>query len=116
MYQGNVIVLVCLLMGFCRLSELGHYRAEGLVWVEPMGKHMHTHKSDMRRDPHDLCARGNRPMLATLTWASLATIEPPGEPPAVDLAQAHRKRYLPLRNLVDEHPTQALQVLLEQPP
>jgi len=77
---------------------------------------MHPDTRHMGRDPDDLCARGNRPMPPSVTRAALVTIEPPSDPPAVDMAKAHRNRYLPLADLVEEHPARALRILLEHAP
>src|SRR5215470_6420651 len=116
MQQGKVIFRMRLLIGLDRLRQLGHHRAKGIVLVEPMGKQMHPDTRYMGRDPDDLCARGNRPMPPSVTRAALATIEPPSDPPAVDMAKAHRNRSLPLADLVEEHPARALQILLEHAP
>jgi len=40
--QSKVITRMRLLLGLDRLRELSHHRVKGMVWVEPMGKHMHT--------------------------------------------------------------------------
>src|SRR6266545_3164375 len=98
--QGKVIFRMRRLMGLDRLRQQGH----------------HPDTCHMGRDPDDLCARGNRPMPPSLTRAALATIEPPSDPPAVDMAKAHRNRSLPLADLVEEHPARALRILLEHAP
>src|SRR6266568_3842994 len=94
MQQGKVIFRMRRLMGLDRLRQQGHHRAKGIVLVEPMGKQMPP----------------------SLTRAALATIEPPSDPPAVDMAKAHRNRSLPLADLVEEHPARALRILLEHAP
>src|SRR6266511_3002030 len=114
--QGKVIFRMRRLMGLDRLRQQGHHRATGLVLVEPMGTQMHPDTCHMGRDPDDLCARGNRPMPPSLTRAALATIEPPSDPPAVDMAKAHRNRSLPFADLVAQHPARALRILLEHAP
>src|SRR6266849_2390582 len=116
MQQGKVIFRMRLLMGLDRLRQLGHHRAKGIVLVEPLGKQMHSDTRHMGRDPDDLCARGNRPMPPSLTRAALATIEPPIDPPAVDMAKAHRYRRLQLADLVEEPAARALRIRLEQDP
>src|SRR5712691_11026539 len=116
MQQGKVVARMRVLVGLNHLYELGHNRDKGLVLVEPMGKQMHAHKRQTGRDSDDLCARGTRPMAWHLTRASLATIELPLSPPAVDMADAHRHWSLSFGDLVEEHPTRALRVLLEHGP
>src|SRR6266446_10302115 len=116
MQQGKVVVRMRRLIGLYRLLELGYHRAKGPLVVEPLGKQMHAHTRQMGRDPDDLCARGNRPMAFSLMRASLTAIEPPGGPPPVDMAQAHRNQYLPVGGLVEEDPAWAHRVLLEQAP
>src|SRR5229473_756845 len=85
--QGKVVARMRVLMGLDRLRELGHHRA-----------------------------RGNRPRAFSLTRASLAPIASPGGPPPVDMTKAHRKRSLPLGDLVEKHSARALRLLLEQGP
>ena len=60
MQQREVIVGLGALMGLDGLGELGHNRAKGIVLIEPMGKEMHAHTRQMRRDLDDRCARTNR--------------------------------------------------------
>src|SRR5215813_11003931 len=92
MPQCKVVVRMCRLIGLYRLLELGHHWAKGILLVEPMGKQMHCHKRQMGRDPDHLRARGDRPRAFSLMRAALATIEPPGNPPPVEMAKAHRNR------------------------
>ena len=103
-------------MGLCRPCEAGYYRGEGIVLVEPMGKHMHAHTCHMRRDPDHCRTRGPRPRAIGVPRASLATIEPPGSTPPVDMAQAHGNDTLPVGGLVEQYPTWALRLFLEQAP
>src|SRR5215510_13472387 len=114
--QGKVVVRMHRLIGLYRLLELGHHWAKGLLLVEPMGEQMHAHKRQMGCDPDHLCARGDRPMACSVMRAALATIEPPGNPPPVEMANAHRKRSLHLGDLVEEHPARARRVLVAQAP
>src|SRR5215470_636121 len=116
MQQRKVVARMRVLMGRYRLPELGHYRAKGLLLVEPMGKQMHAYKRQMGRDPDHLCARDHRPMACSLMWAALATIEPPCHPPPVEMANAHPHRSLHVGDLVEEHSARARWVLLEQVP
>src|SRR6266851_2971166 len=116
MQQGKVVVRVRVLMGLDRLRELGHHWAKGLLVVEPLGKQMHPHTRQTRRDLDDLCQSGPRPRAFSGTRASLTAVEPPGGPPPVDMAQAHRNQYLPVGGLVEEDPAWARRVLLEQAP
>src|SRR5438552_15192322 len=73
-------------MGLDRLRALGHHRGKGLLLIEPMGKQMPPHTRQTGYDLDDLCARGHRPMACSVTRAALATIEPPGDPPPIDMA------------------------------
>src|SRR5712692_3322166 len=104
------------LMGGYHLLEAGHNRAKGMLLVEPVGKEMHAYIRQTGRDLDKRCARGTRAMAWRLTRAALATIELPLSPPAVDMADAHCQRSLSFGYLVEEHPTRALRVLVEQGP
>jgi len=42
MQHGKVIARMRLLLGMYRLRELSHHRGEGMLLVEPLGKHMHS--------------------------------------------------------------------------
>src|SRR6266705_1026073 len=116
MQQGQVVVWMRELIGLDRLLELSHHWTKGLLLVEPMGKQMHAHKREMGRDPVDRCDRGHRLMACRLLRAALGTIEPPYSPPPVEMANTHRNRSLPVGDLVEEHPTRARRVLVEQVP
>jgi hypothetical protein len=103
-------------MGLDRLPELGHHRAKGMLLVEPMGKQMHADTRHIGCDPYDLCPRGNRPIALSTTRTALATIEPPRDPPPVDMAKAHCNRSLPLADLVEKHSARARRMFLEHAP
>src|SRR5258705_492292 len=102
MQQGEIVTRMRVFIGFNGLLELGHHEANLIVLVEPRGKQMHAHKRQTRRDADNLCARATRPMAGCPTRASLAPIELPLRPPPVEMADTHRKRCLPLRDLVEE--------------
>src|SRR5215471_1404411 len=116
MPQGTVVTRMRGLIGRDRLRELGHHWAKGLLVVKPPGKQMHPYTRQTGCHVDDLCASGNRPMALNLPRAAPATIEPPGGPPPIDMPQGHRKRSLPLGNLVEEDPARARRVLVEQGP
>ena len=116
MQQGKVIVRVRLLMGFDRLREVSHDRAKGLLVVEPLGKHMYPHTGHMGCDLDHCRTRAHRLRARSVPRAARATIEPPGSTPAVDMAQAHGNHDLPLGGLVEQHPTRALRLFVEQAP
>src|SRR6516164_9710079 len=81
-----------------------------------MGKHMHPHTCHMGCDLDHCCARGHRLRASSVPRAALATIEPPGSTPPVDMAQAHGQHDLLVGGLVEQYPTRARQILLEQVP
>ena len=47
----------------------------------------------------DFCASGHRPLVGHPARASFATIELPGGPPPVEMADTHGNGYLAVRNL-----------------
>jgi hypothetical protein len=104
------------LIGLDCLLEPGDHRAKGILLVEPMGKKMYAHTRETRCDADELRARGHRRLARPLARASLATIAPPLSPPAVEMADTHRQRYLLLNDLVTEHAAWTLGVLMEQGP
>src|SRR5262249_23025386 len=116
MPQGKVVALMRVLMGLDRLCELGHHRPHRILLVEPLDKQMHPHTRQTGRHLDDLCARGNKPIAFGWPGTAPATIEPPCGPPPIDMTQAHRKRDLPLGDLVEEQPARAGRVLVEQCP
>jgi hypothetical protein len=116
MQQGQVVVRMRGLIGLYRLLELRHHWGKGLLVVEPMGKQMHAHTREMGRDPDDLCASGNRLRAIRVPRAARATIQPPGSPPPVDMAQAHGNHDVPVGGLVEQYPTRALRLFLEPAP
>jgi hypothetical protein len=66
--------------------------------------------------PDHLGCTGARSKGFPLTRATLASIEPPGGPPPIDLPKAHGDREVALGDLGEEHPARALWVLLKQVP
>ena len=113
-HQGQVVACMRALMGGYHLLEAGHNRAKGMRLVEPVGQEMHASIRQTGRALDKRCARGTRAMAWRLTRAALTTIELPVSPPAVDMAEAHCQRSLSFGSLVEEHPTRALRVLVEQ--
>src|SRR6266446_3736562 len=67
-------------------------------------------------DLDDLCASGHRPLVRRPARASLATIDLPGRPPPVEMADTHGNRSLVVSHLVEEHSAGALRVVMEQGP
>src|SRR5216683_7545874 len=105
MQQGKVLVWVRLLMGLDCLRELGHHWAKGILVVEPLGKHMYAHTWHMGRDADNFRTRAHRLRAVSLPRAALATVEPPGSTPPVDMAQPHGNHHPPLGGPVESHST-----------
>jgi hypothetical protein len=78
-----------------------HYCTKEILLVEPHGKQMYAHIRQTRCDLDDLCASGHRPLVGRSARAPLATIDLPGHPPPVEMADTHGKRSLVLSNLVE---------------
>lgn len=72
MQQGKVIARMRLLLGLYRLRALSHHRVKGLLWVEPMGKHMHTDEGQPGRNRDQLSLRRSFFFESLLGVAALA--------------------------------------------
>jgi hypothetical protein len=92
-------------MGCNRLLETSHYRLKGLLLVEPMGKKMHTHIRQMRRNLDQGAASGGA--ACHVARASLAAIALPGDSQPIEMAHAHRQRSLHVGDLVKQCPGRA---------
>src|SRR5437867_11682545 len=84
MHQGTVVARLCTLMGLYRLRQPGHHRAKGIVLVEPVRKEMHAYIRQTRRDLDERCTRGPRRRPGRPTRATLAPVDLPGDPQAIE--------------------------------
>jgi len=99
MYQGKIVARMRVLMGLYHLRALLHHRIKEPLLVEPSGKQMHAHIRQPRGNVDDLCASGHRPLVGRPARASFTTIELPGRPPPVEMADTHGHGYWALGNL-----------------
>ena len=111
MQQSKVVCWMCALMGLNRLLETGHYRLKGLLLVEPMGKKMHAHIRQMRRDLDQRTASGGA--ACRVARASLASIALPCGSQPIEMAHAHRQRSLHVGDLVEQCPGRALRIFVQ---
>src|SRR5215510_9936803 len=100
--QGKVVGWLCALMSLNRLLEPGHHRPTGILLIEPMGKKMHAHTRQMRRDLDQRPACGGA--AGRVPRASLAPIALPCGSQPMEMAHAHRHRYLHVDDLVEQCP------------
>jgi len=116
MQQGKVLLRMGVLIGLDRLLELGDYWAKGPLLLEPMRKKMYADKRQPGGDPDHLCVRGPRRAAFCTARAALAPIQLPFDAQPVEMADAYLKRCRTLGDLVTQHPTGALRVLVEYLP
>ena len=116
MSQGKIVARMRVLIGLYGLRELGHNRIKGPLLIEPMGKEMHAHTRQMRRNLDDLALPRRGQARSPVARASLAPIELPLPPPPVQVADAQRQRCLLLGGPVEQHAARARWVLVEQLP
>jgi hypothetical protein len=98
-------------MGFNRLLETSHDRRKGLLLVEPMGKKMHAHIRQMRRNLDQRTASGSAACHVART--SLASIALPCGAQPIEMAHAHRKRSLHVGDLVEQCSGRALRIFVK---
>ena len=114
MQQSKVVFWMCALMGLNRLLEAGYHRLKGLLLVEPMGKKMHTHIRQMRRDVDQRTASGGA--ACRVAGASLRPITLPCSSQPMKMAHAHRNRSLHVGDRVKQDPGRALRVFVQSFP
>ena len=111
MQQSKVVFWMGLLMSFNRLLETSHYQLKGLLLVEPMGKKMHAHIRQMRRNLDQRTASSGA--ACPVARASLASIALPCGSQPIEMAHAHRQCSLHVGDLVEQCPGRALRIFVQ---
>src|SRR5215813_423648 len=114
MQQSKVVFWIGSLMGLNRLLETGYHRLKGLLLVEPMGKQMHAHTRQMRRDLDQRTTSGGA--ACRVARASLGPIALPCSSQPIEMAHAHRNHSLPVGDLIEQYPGRALRVFVKEFP
>jgi hypothetical protein len=111
MQQGKVVCGMGALIGLNRLLETGHYWLKGLLLGEPMGKKMHAHTRQMRRNLDQCTASGCA--AGCVARASLMPIALPCGAQPIEMAYAHPHRSLHVDDLVEQCPGRARRVFVQ---